>query len=106
MITTTDALLSLKPKAEWTLRGDVLTWMDAVQTEPTQAEIDAEIIRLQAEYDSQEYARNRKEEYPLIGDQLDMLWHAIDTGDWTAAKVKLTSFYTELKAVKDKYPKE
>jgi hypothetical protein len=35
-----------------------------------------------------------------------MLWHAIDTGDWTAAKVKLTSFYTELKAVKDKYPKE
>ena len=106
MITTTDALLSLKPKAKWVLRGDELEWLDAVQTEPTQEEIDAEVTRLQAEYDSQEYARNRKEEYPLIGDQLDMLWHAIDTGDWTAAKVKLTSFYTELKAVKDKYPKE
>ena len=106
MITTTDALLSLKPKAEWTLRGDELEWLDAVQTEPTQSEIDAEVIRLQAVYDAQEYARDRAPEYPSTGDQLDMLWHAIDTGDWTAAKVKLTSFYTELKAVKDKYPKE
>ncbi len=106
MITTADALQSLKPKAEWALRDDELEWLDAVQTEPTQAEIDAEVIRLQAVYDSQEYARDRAPEYPEIKDQLDMLWHAIDTGDWTAAKVKLTSFYTELKAVKDKYPKE
>ena len=68
--------------------------------------ITTEVARLQAVYDAQEYARNRATEYPTIGDQLDMLWHAIDTGDWTAAKVKLTSFYTELKAVKDKYPKE
>ena len=102
----TDALQSLKPNAQWVLRGDELEWLDAVQTEPTQEEIDAEIVRLQAVYDAQEYARDRATEYPTIGDQLDMLWHAIDTGDWTAAKVKLTSFYTELKAVKDKYPKE
>jgi hypothetical protein len=102
----TDALQSLKPNAQWVLRGDELEWLDAVQTEPTQEEIDAEVIRLQAVYDAQEYARDRATEYPTIGDQLDMLWHAIDTGDWTAAKVKLTSFYTELKAVKDKYPKE
>ena len=47
----------------------------------------------------------RTSKYPSIGDQLDMLWHAIDTGDWTAAKVKTTSFYTELKAVKDANPK-
>ena len=43
--------------------------------------------------------------YPSIGDQLDMLWHAIDTGDWTAAKVKTTEFYTALKAVKTAHPK-
>ncbi len=43
--------------------------------------------------------------YPSIGDQLDMLWHAIDSGDWTAAKVKTTEFYTALKAVKDAHPK-
>ncbi len=105
-IDTSNALMSLKPNAKWVLRGDVLEWLDAVQTEPTQSEIDAEVIRLQAVYDAQEYARDRATEYPEIKDQLDMLWHAIDTGDWTAAKVKLTSFYTELKAVKDKYPKE
>ena len=96
----------MKPGAQWVLNDGVLDWHDGVQTEPTQAEIDAEVIRLQAVYDAQEYARDRATEYPTIGDQLDMLWHAIDTGDWTAAKVKLTSFYTELKAVKDKYPKE
>jgi len=47
----------------------------------------------------------RRNAYPTIGDQLDMLWHAIDTGNWTAAKVKTTDFYTELKAVKDANPK-
>ncbi len=46
-----EAIQSLKPEAEWVLHGDVLTWMDEVQTEPTQSEIDAEIIVLQAEYD-------------------------------------------------------
>ena len=70
-----------------------------------QSLVDTETARLQAEYDSQAYARNRQAEYPEIGDQLDMLWHAIDTGDWTAAKVKTTEFYTALKAVKDANPK-
>jgi len=70
-----------------------------------QAIVITETARLQAEHDAQEYARNRQAEYPEIGDQLDMLWHAIDTGDWTAAKVKTTEFYTALKAVKDANPK-
>ena len=78
----------------------------SADAKPTEQECIDGVAALQAEYDAQEYARNRAPEYPSIGDQLDMLWHAIDTGDWTAAKVKLTSFYTELKAVKDKYPKE
>ena len=47
----------------------------------------------------------RRAEYPSIGDQLDMLWHAVDTGDWTPTKVKTTEFYTALKAVKDAHPK-
>ena len=55
--------------------------------------------------DTSTYAQKRASGYPSIGDQLDMLWHAVDTGDWTAAKVKTTSFYTELKAVKDANPK-
>ena len=75
------------------------------QDKPTKEFLESELARQQAEYDAQDYARNRARAYPRIQDQLDMLWHAVDTGDWTAAKVKTTSFYTELKAVKDANPK-
>jgi hypothetical protein len=44
-----DALQSLRPGAEWVLRGDDLEWLDAVQTKPTAAEIETEIARLTAE---------------------------------------------------------
>lgn len=47
--TKEDALLSLRPGAEWVLRGDVLEWLDQTQTEPTEAEIQAELARLIAE---------------------------------------------------------
>jgi hypothetical protein len=65
-IGTTDALQSLKPGAEWVLRGDTLEWLDGVQTEPTQAQIDAEVIRLQGVYDGQDYARKRKAKYDAL----------------------------------------
>lgn len=41
-------------------------------------------------------------QYPSIGDQLDMLWHAIDNGTLN----KTSDFYTAIKAVKDAHPKE
>ena len=43
------------------------------QTPPSEAEIDAEVIRLQSEYDAQEYARNRKAEYPDWSTQLEKI---------------------------------
>ena len=43
---TENALLTLKPNAEWTLRDGVLEWLDKVQTQPTDAEINAEVTRL------------------------------------------------------------
>ena len=91
-----DALQSLRPNAQWVLRGDVIEWMDTEQTQPTEAEIQAEITRLQAEYDAQAYARSRVQEYPPIGDQLDALFKAgVFPADMAAA----------IQAVKDKYPK-
>ena len=66
MITTADALQSLKPKAEWVLRGDVLEWLDSEQTEPTTLELSNEVTRLQGIYDSQEYARARAAEYSAL----------------------------------------
>ena len=96
MITTADALQSLKPKAEWVLRGDELEWLDAVQTEPTQAEIDAEVIRLQAEYDSQDYARKRKAEYDQLN-QFEMQFD--DDRDGT------TTWVDKINEIKARYPK-
>jgi len=56
--------------------------------------ITEEEARLQAEYDSEDYARNRKAEYPSIADQLDDIYHnGIDA--WKAT----------IKTTKDKYPK-
>ena len=101
MIDKTTALFSLRPGAEWVLRGDDLEWLDTKQTQPTNAEIAAEITRLEAEYEAKEYARKRQVEYPALGEQLDMLWHAIDSGTLD----KDSEFYTTLKAVKNKYPK-
>ena len=96
MITTTDALLSLKPNAECVLRGDVLEWLDAVQTEPTQSEIDAEVIRLQAVYDSQAYARNRKAEYDQLN-QFEMQFD--DDRDST------TTWVDKINEIKGRHPK-
>ena len=39
--------------------------------------------------------------YPKLGEQFDLLWHALDAGTLD----KTSDFYTKLKAVKDKYPK-
>ena len=95
-IGTVEALHSLKPKAEWILHGDVLTWIDAVQSEPTQAEIDAEVTRLQAVYDSQAYARNRKAEY----DQLNQYEMQFDD------KVNSTTTWVDkINEIKGRHPK-
>ena len=97
MITKADAISSLRPNAEWVLRGDELEWYDKKQTQPTDAEIDAEVKKLQAEYDAKAYQRSRKSEYPSISDQLDALFHA---------GVFPTDMAAKIQAVKDKYPKE
>lgn len=93
------AILSLRPNAQWILNGnsyDGLDWLDQSQTKPTEAEVNAEVARLQAEYDAKEYARKRAREYPPLGDQLDALFHAGVFPPEMAAMIQ---------AVKDKYPK-
>jgi len=47
-MTKVNALHSLRPGAQWVLRGDDLEWMDTEQTQPTDAEITAEVARLTA----------------------------------------------------------
>ena len=58
------------------------------QTPPSEAEIDAELKRMQDEYDSQAYARARQPLYPEIGDQLDDLYKQGAFSADMAAKIK------------------
>jgi len=100
MINKVDALQSLRPGAEWVLRGDDLEWLDKTQTQPTDAEIDAEVTRLQADYDAKEYQRNRAPEYPTLADFADAYYWA-QKGDNTL----MDAYVSKCDAVKVKYPK-
>jgi hypothetical protein len=102
MIDLMTAIQSLRPNVEATVRGTEIEWHSTDITQPTQAEIDAEVIRLQAEYDNNQYQRDRQ--YAPTGDQLDMLWHSIDAGEF-GDTAKQSEFYIANKAVKDANPK-
>jgi hypothetical protein len=92
------ALHNLRPFAVWTINGEHeysnLVWLDTDQTKPTEEEVVAEVARLQAEYEAQEYQRQRASEYPSFADQFDLLYH----GGYDAWKAAID-------AVKVKYPK-
>ena len=105
MIDIITAIVALDSTAQVSVHGDDIIWNDGNPNGITTEQITAKQAELQTAYDAKAYARTRETAYPSIGDQLDMLWHAIDTGDWTPAKVKTTEFYTALKAVKDANPK-
>jgi len=92
-----NALQSLRPMAQWVLRGDSLEWLDTEQTQPTEAEITAEVARLQAEYNTNEYQRQRATAYPSIQEQLDMqYWDSVNgTTTWADA----------IAAIKEGFPK-
>ena len=95
-----DAINSLKPGGKFICRGiagDYIVEWESGQsiTEPSKSEIDAEVIRLQAEYDAKEYQRKRKKEYPTIQELVVALY---DTDDKVAIDAKRA-------AVKAKYPK-
>ena len=55
MTSRVEAIVSLKPGAEFAMRGNTLEWLDSKQTEPTNAEIDAEITRLDDLYIAEKY---------------------------------------------------
>ena len=94
-----NAVKSLQPDSEFIIENEdysTVRWIITPKTIPTKAEVDAEAVRLQEEYDAQEYARNRQPKYPDIGDQLDDLYHKGAFSDEMAVKIKV---------VKDAHPK-
>ena len=64
----------------------------------------AEMDAYEADYAARQYQRERYGLYPGIREQLDLLWHAIDT-DTLDNKDYRNKFYTKLKKVKEDNPK-
>ena len=98
-------ILKINPNAEFTVIGNDLDtceiqWKNGT-TPISKTDIEAKMVELQAEYDANQYQRDRV--YPSIGDQLDMLWHSIDKDP--ELKSKYFDFYEAIKAVKVKHPK-
>ena len=97
------AILAINPSAQVMVRDedfDRITWLNGT-TPISKSDIQTKQAELKASYDAKDYQRKREPEYPAIGEQLDLLWHAIDDGTLD----KTSDFYTSLKATKDKYPK-
>ena len=108
MITSNGLLkLGFDPKVDFRLEdhgsGAFIKEWNSASPQPTVAEIEAADATYNTEYDAKAYARTRADAYPSIGDQLDMLWHAIDAD--TTLKSNYADFHTALKAVKDANPK-
>ena len=93
------SILAINPKAEVTVDGNdikKIQWHNGT-TQIAEGDILAKQKELQTAYDNNKYQRDRESEYPSIGDQLDMIYHAGQGGD---------AFQKAIKAVKEKYPKE
>jgi hypothetical protein len=97
MITKINAILSLVPNAQVVVRGEEVEWHEPSTAPVTEAQINAEITRLQAEYDAKQYQRDRAKEYPDFKDYLD----GIVKGD----QAQVQAYIDACNAVKTKYPK-
>jgi len=94
----TDAIKKINPNAEFAMYDNDLNtiiWQNGTTPIPV-AEIEAKMTELQAEYDAEEWKRNRQAEYPTLQDCIHAL---LDGGD------TLTELQAKRTATKTKYPK-
>ena len=99
------ALLSLRPNAQFLVRGDCyegIEWLEKPvweggQKKPTKDEVEAEAARLQKEWEDTEYQRLRAKEYPDVKEYLD----GLVKGDTE----QMQAYIDACLAVKAKYPK-
>ena len=99
------AIKKINPNAEFVLRDELnkfdnldnvsIEWLNGT-TPISKADIEAKMVEVQAEYDAEEWKRNRQAEYPTHEDCIHAL---LDGGD------TLTELQAKRTAVKNKYPK-
>nr|BAR16004.1 hypothetical protein [uncultured Mediterranean phage uvMED] len=93
--TVIKAILKINPNAEVSLSEDdinTIVWENGTTPIP-KADIEAKMAELQAEYDANQYQRDRAIAYPSIQDQLDMqYWDKVNgTTNWEDAIAKVKS---------------
>ena len=89
------AILKINPTAEFSVHGEninTIEWHNGTTPIPV-ADIEAKMTELQAEYDANQYQRERAEAYPSIQEQLDMqYWDKVNgTTSWEDAIAKVKS---------------
>ena len=98
-IRKSDAIVSLDADCQFSISNDVVSFLPLIgntYSHPTLAEIDAEVIRLQAAYDALDYSRVRKAKYDLLNqDEMRFDDQANSTTTWVDA----------INAIKTAHPK-
>ena len=96
------AILKINPNAKVAVTGNdkdinsnVIQWLEGT-TPISKVDIEAKMVEVQAEYDAEEWKRNRQIEYPTHEDCIHAL---LDGGD------TLTELQAKRTATKTKYPK-
>jgi hypothetical protein len=95
MITKSQAIRSLDPDSMFSIHEDVIKWDTP---EISDAKINAEMARLQTEYNNNEYQRQRALAYAPLAEQLDMQYHDTMNGTET--------WLDHIRSVKEAHPKE
>ena len=103
-----EAILKINPNAVVTVRGDDINtceieWHDGT-TPISKADIESKMNEMANEPEQSQYAQQRRNAYPPIGDQLDMLWHTMDKD--MELQHKFYDFYQTIKKVKVQFPKQ
>ena len=90
-----EAILKINPNAQVSVNGsDINTcqieWLNGT-TPISKADIEAKMVEVQAEYDANQYQRDRATAYPTIQEQLDMqYWDNVNgTTNWEDAIAKV-----------------
>ena len=94
------AILSINPEAKVSVNAEnfeQITWHDGTTPIP-KADIEAKMAELQADYDSQEYARNRAAAYPSLQEFAEAYCEkeiGADTTKWNEYVVKYNKVRTD-----------
>jgi len=97
MIIKIKAIQSLRPGAQWVLNGDDLEWLDINQTQPTEAEITAEVARLTALEPARIATENRRSAYIV---EADPLFFKAQRGEAT-----MEEWQAKVAEIKTRFPK-